>query len=181
MRLALALLAAATLSAADRDAQDTWPAYGHDGGGTRYSPLHQIDRANVARLEVAWTYHAGDMFPGSEHSRQSSFETTPLYVDGRLFLSTAFGRVIALDAISGTAIWNFDPKVNSHAGFGDFVNRGVATWVDSRTHARRIYIATIDARLIAVDAVTGKPVLSFGDNGQVHLRNGLRIPPQTDW
>src|SRR5947209_10088601 len=142
MRLALALLAAATLSAADRDAQDTWPAYGHDGGGTRYSPLHQIDRANVARLEVAWTYHTTDMFPGSEHSRQSSFETTPLYVDGTLFLSTAFGRVIALDPLTGTQRWAFDPKVDPRTGYGDFVNRGVSTWVDPKTHTRRIYIAT---------------------------------------
>lgn len=176
MRLLLAVVAASALYA-----QDTWPAYGHDGGGTRHSPLKQIDRGNVARLQVAWTYHTSDMFPGSEHARQSSFETTPLFVDGTLFVSTAFGRVIALDPISGTALWTYDPKVNTRAGFGDFVNRGVSTWVDPGTHQRRIYIATIDARLIALDAASGRPVMDFGDNGQVNLRNGLRIPPPTDW
>lgn len=180
----LLLLAAGLLCATDcRGGGDagTWPAYGYDGGGTRHSPLGQINRANVAQLKPAWTYHAGDMFPGSDHSKQSNFETTPLYVDGTLFLSTAFGRVIALDPVSGTPRWTFDPKVDIQTGFGDFVNRGVSTWVNPRTHERRIFVATIDARLIALNAVTGQRLADFGDHGEVALRTGLRMPPQTDW
>jgi quinoprotein glucose dehydrogenase len=179
MRLALAFLMAALAYGADDTSN--WTAYGHDGAGTRYSPLRDINRGNVKNLAPAWTFHSGDMFPGSAHSKQSGFETTPLYVDGRLFLSTAFGRVIALNPLTGKQIWSYDPKVDTDTGFGDFVNRGVSTWVDPRTHARRIYIATIDARLIALHASTGKPVDGFGDNGQVGLRNGLRLPPQTRW
>src|SRR5947209_2763751 len=140
MRFALVLLCTTVAWAADDSAGGTWAAYGHDGGGTRHSPLRTINRDNVKHLAIAWTYHVGDMFPGNQRARQSGFETTPLYVDGKLFLSTAFGRVIALNPTNGRKIWSFDPKVDISTGFGDFVNRGVSTWVDPRTHERRIFI-----------------------------------------
>jgi quinoprotein glucose dehydrogenase len=181
MRRGLVLLVAGVMYAGRPTVDGAWPAYGHDGGGTRHSPLQQITRANVAQLRPAWTYHVGDMFPGSDHSKQSSFETTPLYVDGTLYLSTAFGRVIALDPVRGTPRWTFDPHVDVQTGFGDFVNRGVSTWVEARTHPRRIFIATIDGRLIALDATTGRRRPDFGDGGEVTLRAGLRMPPQTAW
>jgi quinoprotein glucose dehydrogenase len=74
-----------------------WPAYGNDPGGQRYSPLEQINKSNVARLRVAWTYHTGDISDATKYARRSAFETTPIMVNGTLYLSTAFNRVIALD------------------------------------------------------------------------------------
>jgi quinoprotein glucose dehydrogenase len=77
-----------------RDVQGDWPNYGNDAGGTRYSPLAQIDRGNVGRLRVAWTYRTGEIAGTSSHI---AFEATPIVVDGTLYLSTPFGRVIALE------------------------------------------------------------------------------------
>jgi quinoprotein glucose dehydrogenase len=85
--------------------------------------------------------------------------------------------VIALDPVTGRQRWTYDGKVPRDAGFGDFANRGVSTWKPAHG-PRRIYIATLDARLIALDAGTGKPFGDFGDNGVVNLRNRLRIPPR---
>ena len=170
--LALALAAAA----GDGD----WPVYGHDAGGTKYSPLDQITRANVNQLRVAWTFHAGDLYdPHGKGGKPSAFETTPLYVDGTLYLTTAFGRLIALDPVSGKEKWNYAPRVNTTAGFGDFANRGAATWVDSKSGQRRFFVATIDAQLVAVDAATGKAIDSFGTGGVVNLRKGLRNAPES--
>lgn len=176
MRILL-IAAAAMASAGAADTDGLWTAYGHDGGGTRYSPLDSIRRENVARLKPAWTFHTGDLYQPKQ-GRASQFESTPLYVDGTLFVTTPFGRVIALDPDTGRERWSFDPKVNTRAGYGDFANRGVATWSDGKQ--RRVYIATIDARLIALDAATGRPCANFGDNGQIDLKTGLRLPVRNE-
>ena len=175
---ALALLLCLTLNilAADGD----WPVYGHDAAGTKYSPLDQINTANVSQLRVAWTFHAGDLYdPHGKGGKPSAFETTPLYVDGTLYLTTAFGRLIALDPVTGKEKWNFAPRVNTTAGYGDFANRGAATWLDSKTGRRRMFVATIDAQLVAVDAATGKAIDAFGKGGVVNLRTGLRNAPES--
>ena len=157
-----------------------WPVYGHDGGGARYSPLTQITRANVSRLQVAWTYHTG--MPALENMghRPPALEVTPIVVDGVMYVSTPTGIVAALDPATGTERWRFDAGVNPHRGYGDFVSRGVSFWRDGKRGeacARRIFVATIDARLFALDAVTGKPCLGFGSGGVVDLRAGLRVAP----
>jgi quinoprotein glucose dehydrogenase len=113
------------------------------------------------RFPVAWTFHAGDMYAGSKgglRGKASAFETTPVYADGALYITTAFGRVIALDPDAGTQKWAFDPHVDTYVGYGDFANRGVATWRDAKTGRRTIFIATIDARLFALDAATSNRV-----------------------
>jgi quinoprotein glucose dehydrogenase len=152
-----------------------WPNYGNDPGGMRYSTLAEINRDNVSKLKVAWVFHTGDISDGSHDRRRSGFEATPIFVDGTLFFTTGFNRVIALDPETGKEKWAYDPKVDLTLEYGDgLVNRGVSTWVDSKASAschRRIYEATLDARLISVDATTGKPCLDFGDNGQVNLRD----------
>ena len=108
---------------------------------------------------------------------------TPLVVDGRMFVSTPLGRVMALDPETGRELWKFDPKVDRTVGFGDFTNRGVSYWVDSRLTgettacARRVLIATIDGRLIALDAERGTSCAGFGDAGTVDLRGSLRNKP----
>src|SRR5690349_7224631 len=159
-----------------------WPVYGRDPGGARFSPLTQITRANVARLQVAWTYHTGmPDLTGMGH-RPPALEVTPIVVDGTMYVSTPTGIVAALDPATGAERWRFDAGVNPHRGYGDFVSRGVSFWRDTRAAAgsacaRRIFVATIDARLIALDASSGKVRAGFGSNGAVDLRAGLRVAP----
>ena len=87
-----------------------WPSYGNDVGGTRYSPLGQIDRGNVERLRVAWTYRTGEVGSASpEGFGFTAFEATPLMIDGTLYFSTPYNRVIALDAETGRERWRYDP------------------------------------------------------------------------
>jgi len=164
---------------ADRsDSQaDDWPYYGHDAGGMRYSPLTAINRENVAQLKVAWTFHTGDISDGSYDRKRSGFECTPVLVDGTLYITTGFNRVIALDPETGKQRWAYDPFVDPTGDYGDgLINRGVSTWVDPARPAgnachRRIFEATLDARLIALDAASGAPCTDFGEYGQVNLRN----------
>lgn len=182
-------LVAAVLASAGRAvladapaAPGDWPMYGRDAFGTRHSPLARITPANVARLQVAWTYHTGEAADSIVTRSKAQLEATPLVVDGTMYLSTPLGRVTALDPATGRARWTFDPRIDRDADYGDFTNRGVATWVDPAAAAgtpckRRIYIATIDTRLIALDAARGTPCAGFGDAGTVQLRTGLRNPP----
>lgn len=157
-------------------AQDgDWPAYGRDAGGGRFSPLDAIRRENVASLQVAWTFRTGDTYQ-PKNGRPTAFEATPLYADGLLYLSTPVGRVMALDAVTGRQRWAFDARSPRDKGYGDYASRGVAMW--QRGSERRIFVATIDARLIALDARTGAPIAGFGTGGTVDLRKGLRIPPR---
>jgi quinoprotein glucose dehydrogenase len=109
-----------------------WPTYGHDPGGMRYSPLAGINRNNVSKLKVAWIFHTGDVQNSPDASKRSGFETTPILVDGMLYITTAFNRVIALDPATGRQKWSYDPKIDRTLNYGDgFVNRGATTWVDT--------------------------------------------------
>jgi quinoprotein glucose dehydrogenase len=156
------------------DAGD-WPYYGHDAGGMRYSPLVQINRENVAKLKVAWTFHTGEIADGAHTRNRSGFETTPIVVDGTMYLTTPFNRVVALDPETGTQRWSYDPKTDLNLDYGDgLVNRGASTWVDAKRATgqacrRRIFEATQDARLVAIDAANGAPCADFGSGGQVSL------------
>src|SRR5271166_6546311 len=102
----LFLLVASTVSA------QQWPVTSGDPGGSRYSPLKSINRANVTNLKVAWTYHTGDMSDGKTLTSRSAFEATPLVVDGVMYVTTPFSRLIALDPETGKEIWAFDPKLD---------------------------------------------------------------------
>jgi quinoprotein glucose dehydrogenase len=169
----------APLPATSQVPRGEWAAYGRDPFGSRYSPLTQITRENVKQLTVAWTYRTGDT---ARTRRPTKFEATPLMVDGTLFLSTPFGRAIALDPSTGRQLWAYDARVDRNGNWGDYANRGVSTWVDPNAAAgasckRRIYLATIDARIIALDAKHGTPCVGFGDRGTVSLRRGLRNAP----
>src|SRR5262249_6542084 len=105
-----------------------WPHYGGDLGGSKYSPLNQINRENVNQLKVAWTYHTGDISDGSIYATRSSFECTPLVVDGVMYLTTPFSRLIALDPETGKLLWSFDPHIDKNRPYNLFVNRGAALW-----------------------------------------------------
>lgn len=147
--------------------------------GSKFSPLSQITRQNVNQLSVAWTFHSEDMYKGNRgglRGKASAFETVPVYAVGTLYITTAFGRVIALAAETGKQIWAFDPHIDQRAGYGDFANRGVTLWRDTKTGKRALFLATIDARLFAIDAATGQPLQSFASDGHIDLTKGLRIP-----
>jgi len=161
-----------------------WPVYGRDPGGARFSPLTQITPANVARLQVAWTYHTGIPDMSSMSHRPPALEVTPLVIDGTMYVISPTGIVAALDPATGAERWRYDAGVNPHRGYGDFASRGVSFWRDARASAggraacaRRIVAATIDARLVELDAATGKPCADFGSGGVVDLRKGLRVQP----
>ena len=158
-----------------------WTAYG-GGKGLRYSPLADITRENLQRLEIAWVHHSGDVSDG-EGAVQSTtaYEVTPLLVDGTLYFCSPFNRVFALDPESGDERWVYDPEIDLRGRYANqLVCRGVATWLDpdwqegeGRVCRRRIYTATNDGRLIALDAATGEPCVDFGDGGEVNLKRGV--------
>ncbi len=162
MRPGLVLLVAAgcTACSPSRD----WPVTGGDPGSTRYSPLDQINRDNVARLRLAWTYHTGDAPP----DRPSEIQATPIVVGGVLYTTTPALAVIALRADRGTLVWRFDPF--AHRPRASHVNRGVVYWADGRD--RRIFF-TAGRRVYALNARTGLPIPTFGDSGSVDLGAGL--------
>ena len=158
-----------------------WPVYGAAPGGERYSPLRQIDPGNVGHLEIAWTYRTGDVSEGGAdapaHNR-SSFQATPIVVDGTLYFPTAFSRVIALDPETGRERWSFDPKMDLSADYAEIAARGVTHWFDPERGKgdecrRRIFLAHRGARLHALDAETGRPCSDFGTAGEVDLTLGV--------
>jgi len=178
--LLLALLALLALQAPPTPAD--WPAYGRDPQGTRYSPATVITRANVARLEPAWMYRTGETGAAFKTDKPTSFEATPLVVGGVMYVGTPLGRVIALDPATGRERWVFDPKIKRDVRYGDFASRGVSTWLDESAAAgtacrRRIFVATAQSQLIALDARDGRPCAGFGRSGIVDLKAGLRIAP----
>jgi len=142
----------------------------------------RITPPNISRLQVAWTYRTGEAGDRFATSKPASLEATPLVVDGSMYIGTPLGRVIALDPVTGQERWVFDPKIARNIPYGDFASRGVSTWLDEAAPPdspcrRRIYAATAQAQLIALDARDGEPCRAFGSNGIVDLKVGLRIPP----
>jgi glucose dehydrogenase len=128
--LLIAVLAAPSIRAQQTSPSGEWLAYGHDALGSRFSPLAQITRENVSTLAVAWTYRTGEV--GVKTRQPVKFEATPLMVEGTLYLSTPFGRVMALDPQTGVARWTYDAHANRDGDWGDFANRGVSTWLDAK-------------------------------------------------
>ncbi len=173
--IALALLAAyGALDAQSGRPNGEWRSYGRDPGGARSSPLNQITRDNVGRLAQAWVYHHGEPLPAAGREG-AAFESTPLVVGDLLYLTSPSGRVIALDPENGAERWTFDPKLARPAGSAR--HRGLAYW-ESRGD-RRIFVGTLDGRLVALDALTGRAKAAFGDSGQIQLAAdlSLRSPP----
>ena len=168
-------LPAVTLAkAADGD----WLNYGNAAGGNRYSPLAQIDPRNVGALTRAWTFALGKEPSGEP----APFEATPLKVGDRLFVCTGYNDIIALDTETGRQLWRFAAHANVDGIFGQTC-RGVTYYRApggdaSAPCAERLYTATIDSRLIAVDAANGKPCADFGRGGEVNLLAGMSTAPR---
>jgi quinoprotein glucose dehydrogenase len=161
----------------DETRASDWTAWGADAASTKFSSLAHIDRTNVNRLELAWEWRAGeDVIEATDSTpaaRPGNFQATPLAIGDTLFLSTPFNRVVALDARNGREIWRHDPgawRAGQPSNGTGFVHRGVATWSDG--NERRIFMNS-RWRLIALDARTGTPIESFGENGEVDLADDL--------
>jgi quinoprotein glucose dehydrogenase len=160
-----------------------WPVYGFDYYGSRYLPVSDINRTNVSGLEVAWVYRTGELDPEYETDRPTSFQATPIVVDGTMYLSTPLGRVSALNPATGDELWEFDPNIRRDIRYGDFANRGVAAWLDESAAKdaicrRRIFVGTAQSQLLALDARDGRLCSDFGEDGMINLREDLRIPPK---
>ncbi len=156
--LTLSLLATAlshSSFAQDRRSHD-WPVYHGDSAGDHYSSLSQINRQNVTRLRVAWTFDTGE---------SGGLEANPIVVSGVVYGCTPTRKVVALDAATGKLLWRFDSGIPSNGQM-----RGVSYWTDG--HDTRIF-AGISSFLYAIDARTGKPVPSFGEEGRIDLRKDL--------
>ena len=154
-------MAALLLGLAPAAALEEWPTYGHDYGDSRYSPLAQITPANVASLKPVWTYHMRP--PGREARGFASSENTPLVVGGMMFVSTPYGRVVALDAESGKQLWAYEVPAGDQPA-----TRGVSYWPGAKP---QIVFGTRGGLLIALDAKSGAPVKGFGKDGVVNLHS----------
>jgi quinoprotein glucose dehydrogenase len=168
-----------------QSASDTgWPNYGNDAGGGRYSPARQIDRSNVAQLQLAWTYRTGANQQETALIHKAAFEATPILIEDKLFLSTPYNHVIALNPQSGVKLWEYDAHVDLGKDYSEVSSRGVSAWVDP--HAKRgqacrlrIFMGTLDGRLVALDGETGKPCLDFAQMGEVNLADDAATA--TEW
>ncbi|GAB3313517.1 quinoprotein glucose dehydrogenase [Larkinella ripae] len=157
-----------------------WPAYGNDAGGMRFSPLKQITPDNVKQLQVAWTFRTGELehYKGTDAAEKAAFEATPVMVDGTLIFTTPTTRVFAIDAATGAKKWAYDPDVYLRQDLSEVTSRGVSIWpaATDKTNTsapKRVFVPTLDGRLIALDAKTGQPIASFGKNGTIDLRQGV--------
>lgn len=149
-----------------------WPHYGFGQGGARHSPAAQITPANVGALELAWSTHIVQPMNGLQKAR---FSGTPLKVGEMLYMCTGLNDIVALDATTGAIRWRHDSRVDAR-GVASGNCRGLAHYraPDAKgTCASSIYTATVDARLIAVDAFTGRPCPRFGQNGAISLLKGM--------
>jgi quinoprotein glucose dehydrogenase len=177
--LGMCVGAAAALPAQTPAASD-WGYYGGDAFGQRFSTLDQINRSNVERLGVAWTYRTGELGAGFAQAGKLTFEATPVLAFGLLYLETATNVVIALDPQTGRPRWRFDPHIDRTRRYAEASARGVSVWESNSAAAgtpcrRRVFTGTLDARLLALDAETGQPCADFGTSGQVDLTRGVRI------
>jgi quinoprotein glucose dehydrogenase len=180
----VAMLLLASAAGAQSTPDSGWPTYGNDPGGTRYATARQINRSNVARLRLAWTYRTGALDPETDLRQKASFESTPILVEGRLFLSTPYDHVIALDPATGKRVWEYDPGVNLSKDYSEVSSRGVSAWRNPKARAGQpcglsIFIGTLDGRMIALDGATGKPCADFGVQGAIDLTRGAATA--TEW
>ena len=157
-----------------------WAHYGGDAGGSRYSTAAQITPQNVDHLKVAWTFRTGEHgagFPGDEWVSHMTAEATPVLYDGALYFTTSTTNVVAVDAATGKLRWRHDSHVPK-LWYSDAASRGVTVWVDPQSAAdapchARVFAPTLDSRLLALDAKTGKLCDGFADHGALDLLNGI--------
>ncbi|NNF67557.1 MAG: PQQ-binding-like beta-propeller repeat protein, partial [Gammaproteobacteria bacterium] len=170
------------MMAAGQVGADPWPHYGGHLDGRRYVSSTILTPENTQDLKQAWVFRTGDVANGGDEyfGRTSSFKATPILIDGKLVFSSGFNRVYAINPVTGKELWRFDPGVNFARRYSEmFTSRGVAGWVDRQADrnsicASRIFLGTLDARLIAIDARSGKKCSAFGEQGAIDLSKGIR-------
>jgi glucose dehydrogenase len=161
-----------------------WPAYAGTYASTRYSPLDQINAGNVANLAIAWRWMSPDHAVRAANAGtdpSAVHQGTPIMVNGVLYASASLSQVAAIDAVTGTTKWVFDPaayKLGMPTNIG-WLHRGVAYWRDGADE--RIFMLTGHAFMIALDAKSGRPIESFGDKGTVDLSQDLGRPIVARW
>ena len=179
-----AIIAACLSSPAHADTSGgDWPSYGGDLGSRKYSPLDQIDAANVKQLALAWSWDSPDnaivadnRASGNNTAVPGGFKATPIEIDNVLYVSSSFGTVSAIDAVTGKQLWVFESdswKGGRPTNLG-YNTRGVSYWSDGNN--KRIFFGANDAYLWSLDATTGKPDTKFGEQGKVDLTLGLGRP-----
>jgi quinoprotein glucose dehydrogenase len=163
------------LDPADRTV-DGWSHYGGDEGGTRYSKLTQVNTDNVGALQVAWTYHTDDLRPEQLPSpfNLPAFEATPILAGDTLYLCSPRNKIIALNAETGIERWHYAANPDTRDTYL-VTCRGVTYYEDTTAPAAescrtRIFSGTMDGRLLALDAATGKPCEEFGERGEIDLK-----------
>jgi glucose dehydrogenase len=172
----LVTLSALSAAAPLDDPAGEWPYYSGDEASTKYSRLTQINKSNVSLLRVAWTWKTDETELKQFGTHPGTFENSPLMIDNVLYVTTPYNQVVALNPESGALLWKFDPKsyVDGQPTNGmGFTHRGIAAWRDGRS--LRLFLNS-RYRLISLDALTGSPVRSFGENGIVDLSQGLIWP-----
>src|SRR5437899_8318313 len=155
--IALLILTCACLAFAADTKSSEWPTYGHDPGGMRFSPLRQITPGNVARLQRAWVYH---MKP-SPDARFAWSSSTPLVVNGVMYATTPYGRVIALDPTTGKELWVYT------LASGQPAPRGLEYWPGDAQTPAQIVFGSREGNLFSIGATTGEPNEKFGDHGKI--------------
>ncbi|MFQ5636141.1 MAG: pyrroloquinoline quinone-dependent dehydrogenase, partial [Gammaproteobacteria bacterium] len=157
----------------------TWRHYGNDAGGSRFSPLTEINRDNVRDLELAWTYRTGAVAENPGLKRFIDFQATPILLPddagGHLIVCTPFTKVIALDPATGEERWTFEPKFRKTPYAGRFKCRGLSQWRDPKADAAarcatRLFLPLPDMSLLAIDARDGTLCPDFGTGGVVDVR-----------
>jgi quinoprotein glucose dehydrogenase len=175
LRSLLVLIAGSLVAADEPSKQVEWLYYGGDPGGAKYSMLTDITLANVQRLAVAWQWKHWETPLEQYKTSPGFFESTPLMIDGTLYVTTPFNSIAALDAESGRELWRFDGeayKLGQLLSASGWKLRGTAFWRDGGK--LRLFLNSRD-RLFALDAQTGKPIVSFGNNGVARLNDLPRI------
>lgn len=176
--LFLSLFLFTLLGSPDSAASGGWPHVGSDAGGRKYSLSSEITVENVHDLQVVWRYSTGDLERMRRSGDAYKFQTTPILFEDSLIFCTPYNDVIALDPATGAEKWRFDARLPDISPTGNGVNcRGVTVWVDDAVSphdvcAARIFTGTNDARLISLDARTGRPCVGFGENGEIRIDSG---------
>jgi quinoprotein glucose dehydrogenase len=162
---------------AQPQAGEGWPTYGGDPGGTRFSKSSQITRSNVTQLHPVWTFHTHAVDTEAQRVQLPSFEATPVLSGDTLYFTSPFDVVFAINARTGEERWHFDPILKPLMPKGIVTSRGVALWSSTveATCSHRVFWGTLDARLLSLDAKTGKPCINFGNNGTVDLSQGVHF------
>ena len=164
-----------TLATQGTSASEEWTHYGGNAASHKYSPLDQINKDTIGKLAIAWRWASPDnaVVEANPMARPGGYADTPLMVKGVLYTVTSLGQIAAINPATGQSIWVVDPgswKTGRPGNLG-YVHRGLAYWSDGKTE--RLLLGTHDAYLISIDAKTGAPDTSFGENGRVDLMGSL--------